>query len=55
MYVLALSDYTTCCCRGLKTRPPIKPAPQLGDDSLLKSQLSSANDCFRDILVLIFI
>ena len=28
MYVLALSDYKqmfkTCCCRGLKTRPPIR-------------------------------
>ena len=29
MYVLALSDYKqmlkTCCCRGLQTRPPIRP------------------------------
>ena len=28
MYVLALSDYKemskACCCRGLKTRPPIR-------------------------------
>ena len=30
MYVLALSDYTTCCCRGLKTRPPNQTRPQLG-------------------------